>query len=335
MPRAVPPGFHKSSPPPLSSERVARAPMRKGGGDGRAGRASPSSAWGWAVPSESALLWGVICDVLWAPLWFLGLFFGRSRVEQGLRPLARIATFVSAARMTATLIVLNGVVFTAEIVARQGGLSDAQILDQFALRPGDFARGHFAPLLLHVFAHASASHLLGNMLALFVFGRVVERHLGPWRVLSAYAVAALCSTTVSLAVQVLWPAATGPLPTLGASGAIAGLVALAVLLQPLTITFEALVPLPLFVVGWLAMAADLVALWRAASPLPHGVGRLAQTLSTSAIDHPAHLGGYLSACLFYWMLDRKGRQRARTGLAINILSAALAATVWNVFLRRG
>lgn len=287
-----------------------------------------------SVPGEPALLWGLLGDVLRAPLWLLGLLLGRARLSDGLRPLVRLLAFATAARMTATLIVLNLAVFTAEVVARARGLSDAELLQRFALHPGDLLAGHYLPLVLHVFAHSSPAHLLGNMLALFVFGRVVERHLGATRVLLAYGLAAFVSTNVSLMAQLLLPSLSGgPLPSLGASGAVAGLVALAVLLQPLSITFEALLPLPLFVVGWLAMAADVVSLWRAASgPLSASLAR--DGAAAASIDHPAHLGGYLSACLFYFLLKPQQKARARTGLCINLVSAALAFTVWNVWLRR-
>jgi membrane associated rhomboid family serine protease len=92
------------------------------------------------------------------------------------------------------------------------------------------------------------------------------------------------------------------------------------------------VPLPLFVVGWLAMAADVLSLWRAAASTGTSLARAA--VPAVSVDHPAHLGGYLSACLFYFLLDRRQRQRARTGLAINLVSAALAFTLWNCLLRR-
>lgn len=320
MPKAARPSAANRSP-----EGRAAPPSR---------RASAPEAADLPIPSEPALLWGLLSDILRAPFWLLLVLFGRARLRDGLQPLLRLGAFATAARMTAILIVANLGVFTAEVVARARGLGDAQLLHIFALHPKDLLAGHYLPLLLHVFAHGSPAHLVGNMLALFVFGRVVERHLGPGRVLLAYALAAFVSTNVSLTAQLVFPSLSGgPLPTLGASGAVAGLVALAVLLQPLSITFEALVPLPLFVVGWLAMAADVVSLWRAASAQAPRLLSSAGAAS-AAIDHPAHLGGYLSACLFYFVLKPQQKARARTGLYINIVSAALAFTVWNVWLRR-
>lgn len=263
------------------------------------------------VPDELSLVWGLLYDLACAPVWAVRLVLGTARLSDGLRPLVRIAHFASAARATALLIALNLLVFLAENLAQQAGVTRAQFLHWFALTPADVRSGNTLPIVLHVFAHASPAHLVGNLIPLLVFGRVVERHLGPARVLVVYAAAALLSTALSLGVQV----ATGHvLPTLGASGAVAGLLALGVLFEPLAITFEALVPLPLCVLGWVAIAADLTGLF--AGP---GAGGGAG----GEIDHPAHLGGYLTASLFYFALDEAQRQRARTGLLLNALTAAV------------
>jgi membrane associated rhomboid family serine protease len=285
-------------------------------------RAEPRKARGpqTPVPTESALILGLLFDLLRAPLWLVGLVLGhrRARLADGLRPLLRVQAFVSAAWMSALLITLLLTVFTVEVVLRRGGFSETELLRYFALRREDLWQGRYAGLLLHVFAHAGPAHLFGNLLALLAFGRVVERHLGPWRLFGAFVVAAMLSTLLSLLFQYLAPGHPS-VPTLGASGAVAGLVALGVLLEPFAITFETLLPMPLFLVGWLAMAADLLALWRGQA------GGLAD-----AIDHPAHLGGYLSVSLYYFALDRRQRRRARAGLLLNVLLAGSALTLWRL-----
>lgn len=270
---------------------------------------------GQAVPTEAALVWGLLCDLLLAPLWLGGLLLRdrRARLEDGLRPLLRLHQFAVAARMTALLVALNLLVFAFEVYLRHSGLSEAQLLRRLALRREELLAGHFTTLITHAFSHAGLAHLSGNLLALFVFGRVVERHLGPWRLLGAYFLAALSSALVSLAAQYLAPGHPS-VPMLGASGAVAGLVALGVLLEPFALSFEALVPLPLFALGWLTMAADLLALWRGAA---------------DHIDHPAHLGGYLSVSLYYLTLDARQRHRARIGLLLNLMTALLALTLWH------
>lgn len=293
MPPALPP----RRPPPGSQRR-----RRVAGGRVDSHRVDP-------VPGEPALLWGLLYDAACAPLWLVGLLVGRARLEDGLRPLMRLYRFALASRMTVLLISIVLAVFVAEIATERAGLGRARWLALFTLSPDGLRKGHYAPLLLHVLSHAGLGHLLGNVAALFVFGRVVERHLGPWRMLGAFLVSAACATSFSLLAQGL---AGRSVPTLGASGAVAGLVALGVLLEPLAITFEALLPLPLFAVGWLAIAADLFALWRSGTGGPDGGGL------SDRVDHPAHLGGYLSVLLFYQALRPGERRRARVGLLINL-----------------
>ena len=100
-----------------------------------------------------------------------------------------------------------------------------------------------------------------------------------------------------------------------AAGALLGLVALGILLEPLALTFEALLPMPLFLVGWLAIAADFAALLGRGGPV-------------DLVDHPAHLGGYLSVLLGYYGLKRQQQQKARLGLIINLATLLLMAGLW-------
>lgn len=233
-----------------------------------------------------------------------------------MRPVERVVQFVVSARMTTLLILLNLLVFAVEVYARRAGWSRAAFTAAFTLSTDGLGRGEHLPLFTHFFAHADLMHLGGNMLALFVFGRVVERNLGPWRLLGCYLLAAACATALSLLAQGLSGRST---PTLGASGAVAGLVALGILLEPLLLTFEALLPMPLFLVGWLAIAADFAAL------IGRGAG-----MARDMVDHPAHLGGYLSVLLGYYGLKRQQKEQAQLGLLINLATLLLMAVLWFV-----
>lgn len=301
MPRTAPPRSSPESPPRKSAPPRARAAPHPHK------RAPPS-----AVPSEAAFLWGLIVDLLRMPLLLVrGVFGDRVALRESVaRPAARIYAFVTAARTTAALIALNLAAFLYEVHASRV-LSQAEFLRRFTLSAGGLLRGEYLPLLTHVFAHAGPAHLSGNLLTLFVFGRVVERHLGSLWTAGAYVGAAVVSTSLSLCAQVVLHRS---IPTLGASGAIAGLVALGTLLSPLALTFEALVPMPLLCLGWLVLLADLSGV---------ASGR------RDGIDHFAHLGGYLSALVAYPFLPEALRLRARMGLLLNLATAAgTALLLW-------
>lgn len=83
-------------------------------------------------------------------------------------------------------------------------------------------------ILMQMFMHADINHLLGNMAILFVVAYTVEDLLGRWRFLIYYLLAGFGATLPDL----LWPGDPGSL-SLGASGAIAGVMAMFVALYGL------------------------------------------------------------------------------------------------------
>ncbi len=134
--------------------------------------------------------------------------------------------------VTMTLIGLNLLVFLAQLVTgdrdgsvyREGamlsvtaGTQDGQILT-------GVADGAYWRLLTAAFLHDGVAHIALNMLALYWFGPFVERALGTWRFLTVYLATAIVA---SVFVYVLTPANT---LTVGASGAIFGLFAIAFIL---------------------------------------------------------------------------------------------------------
>ena len=81
--------------------------------------------------------------------------------------------------------------------------------------------------LLSIFLHGSWTHILGNMLFLWVFGRAIEDTMGPGRYLAFYLI---CGLVAGLAQIASNPAS--PVPTVGASGAISGVMGAFLLLYP-------------------------------------------------------------------------------------------------------
>src|SRR5690349_9941304 len=136
------------------------------------------------------------------------------------------------------LIVLNVLIFV--IVQDAGFNEDASraavtsfglipaTLKGLAFRPEEYAIvPDYATLLTYAFFHGDFWHILGNMLFLFVFGDNVEDSLGHVRYLIFYCLAAVGA---GLAFYLSVPTSEGPL--IGASGAIAGVVAAYLVLHP-------------------------------------------------------------------------------------------------------
>ncbi len=78
-----------------------------------------------------------------------------------------------------------------------------------------------------MFLHVGLIHLLGNMWFLYVFGDAVEDAFGPWWYLGIYLVSGFFGTMVFVAT-----AQSSPLPVVGASGAVSGVMAASLVLWP-------------------------------------------------------------------------------------------------------
>ena len=90
----------------------------------------------------------------------------------------------------------------------------------------DYAINWLTPLI-SVFLHGSWGHLIGNMLFLAVFGNNIEDAMGHWRYLMFYLT---CGVAAAAAHVLSSPAS--PVPTVGASGAISGVMGAYLLLYP-------------------------------------------------------------------------------------------------------
>ena len=99
--------------------------------------------------------------------------------------------------------------------------------------------------ITYMFLHANFSHLLFNMLALWMFGTVIEQTLGSRRFLYFYLVCGIGAALIQLIVlYMMVPVNAGPITTIGASGSVFGLLfAFGYLYPNMNIYFYFLIPL--------------------------------------------------------------------------------------------
>lgn len=126
------------------------------------------------------------------------------------RPLSRFPI------MLVVIITANVIVFLIEM-----SLGDTFIL-RYSMKPAEIVQGqHLETLFTSMFMHANFVHIFGNMIYLWVFGDELEaNYLGPIRFLVFYLISGLAAGFLQIAVS---PSST--VPNLGASGAIAGVLA--------------------------------------------------------------------------------------------------------------
>jgi len=94
--------------------------------------------------------------------------------------------------------------------------SAAGIVDAGALVRSRVLAGEYWRMLSATLLHGSSDHLFGNCVALYILGLAGEHALGSWRLLLLYVASGLAGSVASVL--------TGPGPSVGASGAICGLM---------------------------------------------------------------------------------------------------------------
>ena len=180
------------------------------------------------------------------------------------------------------LIAANVVVFVLQ------GVSNGRMEDLFALWPVQPIDGqpffHVWQIVTYAFLHSTGNltHLLFNMLGLWMFGAEIERYVGPRRLATCY----FASVVTAGLTQIIVPPLLGsaPAPTIGASGGVFGLLLAYALMFPNRKVVPLIPPIP--------MPAWLFATLYAGVELFLGV-----TGSLSGVAHFAHLGGMIGSGL--------------------------------------
>ena len=189
--------------------------------------------------------------------------------------------------VTYALIALNVLFFFVE---QSGG--DA-FIGMWALVPRRFLAdpfGDFLTLFTSMFMHAGWVHLGGNMLYLWIFGDNVEDRFGHIKFAIFYLLCGLAATFAQLAFS-----SGSNVPTLGASGAIAGVLGAYILLFPhgkvRVLQGQQVIQLPaLIVIGvWIALQFF------------SGIGSIADTAQTGGVAYMAHMGGFLAGFVLTFM----------------------------------
>ncbi len=190
------------------------------------------------------------------------------------------------------LIMLNVLVFLWE-----ASLSEQALLEVFlriSVVPAQVSAAPFAfetqlDILRSMFLHGGWAHLIGNMLYLYLFGDNVEDRFGRPLFLLLY----IACGYVAVVAQVLIDS-TSPIPLVGASGAIAGVLGSYLLLYP-SVRVRGIIPLGFFsrFAEWPAWV--VLALWFGIQ-LFSGLASLGPQM-TGGVAFFAHIGGFVFGML--------------------------------------
>jgi membrane associated rhomboid family serine protease len=200
----------------------------------------------------------------------------------------------------------------AEIMSGQDVVTPARVIEiatgQRVLVPGlgETPLSVYLTLFTSMFMHGGIAHIAGNMLFLWIFGDNIEDRLGHVRYLLFYL---LCGIIASLAHVFTTAAFAGEqsdmlIPSLGASGAISGVLGGYILLHPsrrvTVILFRFLTDVPAYVAIGIWFLFQLIS----------GLGVLGQGSQQGGVAYAAHIGGFLAGLVLIKFFDRGHRDRA-------------------------
>jgi len=205
------------------------------------------------------------------------------------------------------LILVNSVVFLFELAMPEPALR--QFFHLFGIVPARYAHPDWAlwagfpaddywPFLTSMFLHGGFMHIIGNMWTLWIFGDNVEDRMGPARFLVFYL---LCGLAAGLVHWLTNPDST--IPTVGASGAIAGVMGAYFFLFPYS-RVVVLVPVFFFPFFFELPAVTYLGFW-ALSQVFSGTLSLAGPASVGGVAWWAHVGGFMAGILLHFFFVKR------------------------------
>ena len=184
--------------------------------------------------------------------------------------------------ITVTIIVLNALAWFLELSLPRDVLP--VFLQFYGVVPADF---HWGTLVTSMFLHGSWMHVIGNMWYLWIFGDNVEDRLGHGRFVVFYLLCGIAAAFGQIAVD---PGST--LPTIGASGAIAGVMGAYFVLYPRSRVLT-LIPLIIFWEIVELPAIVLLGFWFLMQLFSAGAIAVTASIGAGGVAFAAHVAGFV------------------------------------------
>lgn len=198
--------------------------------------------------------------------------------------------------VTWLLIAINIIVFLSYSPLFGDDVALGNFFDQWAMIPAEVANGHeYYTALTSMFLHGGIMHIAGNMLFLWIYGDNVEDAMGHWQFLLFYLACGFIADAAHVASNPY-----SDVPTVGASGAIAGVMGAYLLLYPkakvdvllILVVILKKITLPSYIILGLWMIMQLFS----------GV---ATTTEGGGVAYWAHIGGFIAGMVLAFPLWNK------------------------------
>lgn len=189
------------------------------------------------------------------------------------------------------------------------------MMNDFGFSYENLVEGRWWVFFTSIFLHAGSDHIVLNLLALFFFGKAVEDTLGWKKTLMIFIGAAIIGNLAVLSAIIL-----GLMPynavTIGASGAIFGLLGISMLVDPLEIViYPYVIPVPLIFVAVMYTI--------------YNVGAFLTTVLTGLttdVAYVAHIGGLVFGMLVGFKIE--GKKKGLISILLILLTLILIPVFW-------
>ena len=211
--------------------------------------------------------------------------------------------------VTLAIVVVNVVVFAFELLVQSDAALD-NLFKAAGVVPVEYSRGvevgppppfglTWTTLITSMFLHGGFLHIGSNMLYLFVFGDNVEDRLGHVRFLIFYFACGIAAGLTHIAFNL-----NSPVPSVGASGAIAGVLAAYLRLFPHAQVRTLLFLGPIILVPRV-QAVFLIVFWFVTQFLAGIMSLGPQTQQTDGVASWAHVGGFVAGFILVQFFAHK------------------------------
>jgi membrane associated rhomboid family serine protease len=190
--------------------------------------------------------------------------------------------------VTYALIAANVLIFLGYFTLFQDNAAISRFFEQWAMIPAFVTSGqNYETIITSMFLHGGWMHLLGNMLFLWIYGDNMEDEMGHVPFLLFYLLAGVAAGLIHIV-----SAPGSPVPTVGASGAIAGVMGGYLLLFPkarvdiliFIIVYVRIFPIPAWIVLMIWFAMQFI-------------GGIGADPDTGGVAYWAHIGGFVAGLL--------------------------------------
>jgi membrane associated rhomboid family serine protease len=226
-------------------------------------------------------------------------------------PLSDDAPRFSTPFVTYFIIALNTLIFVFELsVGAQGQRALNSLIYHFGVVPIHFERaltggatpsltGLFLPILTAMFLHGSWLHVIGNMWILWIFGDNIEDYLGHFTYLLFYLVSGFAAAVAHIVLN-----AGSSVPSVGASGAIAGVMGAYFVLYPRARVLMWFPPIFFFhLPAWLVLGY-----WFFVQFMSGTATSIAESTQNGGIAFWAHVGGFVAGVVLIKVMPERPRR---------------------------